>query len=197
MRAVGQLDQHPGQRTAAQTATALFYNGSNAAMALGDAVVRYLAAHPQGILETARIFALMHSAATDSIICTWQQKRDVGFWRPFQAISGLYDDGNAGTTPQPGWAPAGPEPATTPTTSAATAAATSPQAEVIRRVLGEATPLEMRSSAGAPRTYAHVSEIEFDAFNARIWGGLHYRKAMTDTYDMGHRTAVRVISALD
>ena len=57
-----------------------------------EAVVRYLAGHPQGILETARIFALMHSAATDSIICTWQQKRDVGFWRPFQAISGLYDE---------------------------------------------------------------------------------------------------------
>ncbi len=64
-------------------------------------------------------------------------------------------------------------------------------------MLGEATPLEMRSSAGAPRPYAHVSEIEFDAFHARIWGGLHYRKAMADTYDMGHRTAIRVISALD
>ena len=102
----------PAPRTtpADQTATALFHNGSNAAMALGDAVVRYLAAHPQGILETARIFALMHSAPADSIICAWQQKRDVGFWRPFQAISGLYDDGNPGTTPQPGWAPLVPNP---------------------------------------------------------------------------------------
>ena len=52
----------------------------------------------------------MHGALTDSLICTWQQKRDVGFWRPFQAISGLYDDGNPVTTPQPGWAPLVPNP---------------------------------------------------------------------------------------
>ena len=196
VRRVGSSTSTPDQRTADQTATALFYNGSNAGMALGDAVVRYLAAHPQGILETARIFALMHSAATDSIICTWQQKRDVGFWRPFQAISGLYDDGNAGTTSQPGWAPLVANPNYSDYLSGH-GAGTSPQAEVVRRVLGEATPLEMRSSAGAPRPYTHVSEIEFDAFHARIWGGLHYRKAMADTYDMGHRTALRVISALD
>ena len=45
---------------------------------------------------------------------------------------------------------------TTPTTSAGTASATSPQVEVVRRVLGEATPLEMRSSTGAARLYAHA-----------------------------------------
>jgi len=196
VRRVGSSTSTLEQRTAAQTATALFYNGSNAAMAVGDAVVRYLTAHPRGILETARIFALMHSAATDSIICTWQQKRDVGFWRPFQACSGLYDDGNAATVPQPGWAPLVPNPNYSDYLSGH-GGGTSPQAEVVRRVLGEATPLEMRSSAGAPRTYQSVSEIEFEAFNARIWGGLHYRKAMADTYDMGHRTAARVISALD
>jgi hypothetical protein len=65
---------------------------------------------------------------------------------------------------------------------------------VVRRVLGEATALEVRSTTAA-RTYAHLSEIEFDALHARIWGGLHYRKAMTDTYDMGHRTASRVLAA--
>jgi hypothetical protein len=196
VRRVGSSTSTPDQRTADQTATALFYNGSNAGMAFGDAVVRHLAGHPQGILETARIFALMHCAAADSIICTWQQKRDVGFWRPFQAITGPYDDGNAGTTRQAGWLPLVANPNYSDYLSGH-GAGTSPQAEVVRRVLGEATSLEMRSSVGAPRTYARVSEIEFEAFNARIWGGLHYRKAMTDTYDMGHRTAARVISALD
>ena len=46
------------------------------------------------------------------------------------------------------------------------------------------------------RTYAHLSEIEHEAFHARIWGGLHYRQAMTDAYAMGHRTAVSVMAAL-
>ena len=148
MRRVGSSTSTAEQRSADQTATALFYNGSNAGMALGDAVVRYLAAHPQGILETARIFALMHSAATDSIICTWQQKRDVGFWRPFQAITGPYDDGNTGTTQQAGWLPLVSNPNYSDYLSGH-GGGTSPQAEVVRRVLGEATPLEMRSSAGA------------------------------------------------
>jgi hypothetical protein len=46
-----------------------------------------------------------------------------------------------------------------------------------------------------PRTYAHLSELEYDAFHARIWSGLHFRRAMVDSYDIGHRTADRVMDA--
>jgi hypothetical protein len=31
---------------------------------------------------------------------------------------------------------------------------------------------------------------------ARIWSGLHFRKAMEDGYDLGHRTARRVLQRL-
>ena len=182
-------------RSPEQTATALFYNSSNAGMAMGDAVVRYLAANPRGTLETALIFAAMHSAAADTIICCWQQKRDVGFWRPFQAISGQYDDGNPGTTAQPGWAPLVPMPNYSEYFSGH-GSLTSPQVEVVRRTLGEHTALEIHSTVGAPRSYSQLSEIEFDAFHARIWGGLHYRKAMTDAYELGHGSAARALSAL-
>jgi hypothetical protein len=181
-------------RTPAQTATALFYNNSNAGMAVADATARYLDAHPLGVLDTARLFAMMHAAATDSIICCWQQKRDVGFWRPFQAISGVYDDGNPGTTPEPGWTPLVPMPNYSDYISGH-GSLTSPQVEVVRRTLGEHTPLEMHSTVGAPRQYSQLSEIEAEAFPARIWGGLHYRKAMTDAYEMGHNTAARVVAA--
>jgi hypothetical protein len=182
-------------RTPAQTATAIFHNSTNAGRTIGEALVRYLAVHPLGILETARVFAQMHGALTDTFICTWQQKRDVGFWRPFQAISGAHDDGNPGTTPQPGWAPLIPNPQYSEYLSGH-GSGTSPQVEVIRRVFGEATSLELRSPALGARTYAHLSEIEHEAFHARIWGGLHYRKAMRDTYEMGHSTAWRVMSVV-
>ena len=46
------------------------------------------------------------------------------------------------------------------------------------------------------RTYPSLSALEFDAFHARIWAGLHYRKCMTDTYEMGHGVATRVMGAL-
>ena len=162
---------------------------------LGESLIRYLGAHPQGIVETSRVFAQMHGAITDTFICTWQQKRDVGFWRPFQAISGQYDDGNPGTTPQPGWTPLIPTPPYSDYLSGH-ASGTSPQVEVIRRVFGEATSLELRSPTLGARTYAHLSEIEHEAFHARIWGGLHYTKAMRDTYEMGHSTAGRVMSVV-
>ena len=47
------------------------------------------------------------------------------------------------------------------------------------------------------RTYAALPEITREVGDARIWGGLHYRKAMVDTYEMGHRTAARALSVLD
>lgn len=182
-------------RTPTQTASALFHNSTNAVITVSSALARYLEDHPIGIIGTAHIFAMMHAAVTDSIICTWRAKRDVGFWRPFQAISGPYVDGNPGTTEQPGWVPLVPNPNYSDYLSGH-ASGTSPQVEVIRRVLGENTALELRSPTLGARTYSQLSEIEFEAFGARIWGGLHYRKAMTDTYEMGHRTAVRVMSEL-
>jgi len=193
VRAVGSVGSTV--RTPAQTATALFHNTTNAAMTLGGSMIRYFGTHPHGILETAHVFAMMHGALADSLICAWQQKRDVGFWRPFQAISGLPDDGNPLTTPQPGWAPLVPNPPYSDYLSGH-GSATSPQIEVIRRVYGENTALDLRSPTLGTRTYAHLSEIEHEAFHARIWGGLHYRQAMTDAYTMGHRTAVRVMAAL-
>jgi hypothetical protein len=183
------------ERSTAQTTIALFYNSSNAAVAMGDAVRRYLTAHPRGILETAHIFAAMHAASADTFIRCWQMKRDVGFWRPFQAISGQYDDGNAGTTAEPSWAALVPMPNYSDYFSGH-GSATSPQVEVVRRTLGENTGLEILSTASARPPYTTLSEIEYEAFHARIWGGLHYRKAMTDAYELGHGTAARVLAAL-
>jgi hypothetical protein len=195
VRRVGSSVQ--GERTDEQTAIAVFHNATHAGMAMGDAVIRYLGTNPLGILETARVFALMHGAATDSVICTWQQKRDVGFWRPFQAISGQHDDGNAATTPQPGWAPLIANPNYSDYLSGH-GGLTAPQVEAVRRTLGEHTPLTLQvGTTGATRSFSRLSEIEHEALHARIWGGLHYRKAMVDTYEMGHGTAARAVSVLD
>ena len=131
---------------------------------------------------------------TDSLICAWKAKRDVGFWRPSQAISGLYDDDNGATTPQPGWAPLVANPNYSDYLSGH-GCVTSPQAQVVRRVFGEGAQLELRSPLET-RTYPSLSALEFDAFHARIWAGLHYRKCMTDTYEMGHGVATRVMGAL-
>jgi hypothetical protein len=182
------------ERTAEQTATAQFFN-SNPAVMHSDALVRHLELHPIGLLATTRLFAMVHGAMTDSVIQVWRLKRDVGFWRPSQAIAGAEGDGNPRTATEPGWSPLVPNPNYSDYVSGH-AGVTGPAVEVIRRTLGEDTQLELRSAqTSVPRTYAHLSELEYDAFHARIWSGLHFRRAMVDGYDIGHRTADRVIDA--
>jgi hypothetical protein len=74
---------------------------------------------------------------------------------------------------------------------------TAPAVEVIRRMLGETTPLELLSvNSSIPRTYATLSDLEDDAFHARIWSGLHFRTAMEDGYQIGHHTAAEVLTLI-
>jgi hypothetical protein len=182
-------------RSQAMTDTAMFFN-SNGAIMVSDALVRYLETHPIGLEQTALIFARMHGAMTDAGISCWGLKRDVGFWRPSQAISGQYDDGNPLTTPDPLWTPLIPNPNYSDYVSGH-ASLNSPAIEVIRRTLGETTPLTLISgNSPTPRTYAHLYEIEHAAFSARIWSGLHFRRAMIDGYAIGQRTAERVMTTL-
>lgn len=178
------------RRTPEQTATALFYN-SNSATMVGDALVRHLEQEPLGLVETARLFAGVHAAMTDSLIANWRLKREIGFWRPSQAIPAAAGDGNPMTQPQAGWTPLVPDPPYSEYVSGH-ASLTAPAIEMIRLTLGEDTRLELRSVNGPPRTYDTLSAIEYDAFHARIWSGLHFADAMDDGYELGHETARRV-----
>jgi hypothetical protein len=187
----------PTERTQAQTDTAVFFD-SNAATMVPDALARYLQANPIGIQAAARVFATIYASMTDSIINCWKLKRDIGFWRPFEAIGGPYTDGNPATLEQAGWTPLRPKPNYSDYVSGH-GSLTGSAVEVIRRTFREDIPLELRSGnfPNNPRIYALLTELEADAFMARIWGGFHYRKAMTDAYDIAHRTADRVVCAID
>ena len=80
------------------------------------------------------------------------------------------------------------------------ACVTAPTIETIRRTLGEETSLTLTSnnplSLQPTRTFSNLSEIEYDAFHARIWGGLHFRDAMEDGYFIGHTAARRAANAI-
>jgi len=183
-------------RTEAQKQTAQFFN-SNSATMVGDALIRYLEGHPMRLADTARLFAEVHAAMTDSLIQCWRLKRDVGFWRPSQAIQGAASDGNAATVPDATWAPLVPNPPYSDYVSGH-GCLTGPAVEVIRQTLGEKTPLELISSnSPTHRTYPKLKGLEKDAFHARIWSGLHFRTAMVDAYHIGHVTARRVMDQME
>lgn len=182
-------------RTPFQTDTALFYN-SNSAIMIGEALLRYLDAESLGLLRTSRLFAVMHGAMTDSVITCWRLKYDVGLWRPFQAIAGAATDGNPATVADPAWTPLVANPPY-PEYVSGHACLTAPAVETIRKMLGEDTSLTLHSSnTNTDRTYDTLSDIEYDAFNARIWSGIHFRDAMEDGYLIGHVAARRVLRLL-
>jgi hypothetical protein len=175
----------------------VFFN-TNPSIMLGDALIRRLEAEPQSLEDTVSLFAQIHAAVTDSAIRCWQLKRDVGVWRPVEAIARAAEDGNPDTTPQTGWTSFLPTPPYSDYVSGH-GCFTAPTVAVIRARLGDDTPLELRSISlpGAVRPYATLSEIEHDAFHSRIWGGLHFRDAMADGYAVGRQTARKVMERLD
>jgi hypothetical protein len=182
------------QRSQEQTDVSRFF-AFNPPVMYRDALCRLLDAEPTSLDRTARLFALIDASVANAMIETFRLKFEVGFWRPFEAINTV-DDGNPETEHEAGWAPLVPNPAYSDYTSGH-AAATSPMAETIRRMLGEDTTLVLRNpTLGAERTYTTLTALEHDALHARIWGGLHFRDAMEDGYDLGHRTARAVAAAL-
>lgn len=183
-------------RTAYQAETASFFN-SNSAIMVGEALLDLLEVHPMSLEATSRLFAQMHVSMADSIIQTWRLKFEEGYWRPYQAIQHANTDQNPATVADPAWTPLIPNPAY-PDYTSGHGGLTAPAVEVIRRTLGEETALTVHSySLNTDRTYGTLGELEFDAFHARIWGGLHFRDAMEDAYHLGHETARRVMKKID
>ena len=195
VRRAGSATATAAERTPGQTDTARFFN-SNSAIMVSEALLRHLDTQPMSLTDTARLFAVIHTAMSDALITCWRLKYDVGFWRPFQAIHGAGTDGNPATMPDPGWAPLLSNPSYSDYVSGH-GCLTSPAVQTIRRTLGENTSLTLHSyTTLADRTYANLSDIEHDAFHARIWGGLHFRTAMDDAYAIGHEAANQVLRKL-
>ena len=192
VRRVGAVDST--RRSAKQTAIAQFF-APNAPLMYRNAVCDLLDAEPLGPLSTTRLFARIDAAVATALIETWRLKYEVGFWRPFEAIADAAVDGNPRTRPHPTtWVPLIANPAYSDYTSGH-AGGTAPFAEVLRRTLGDHTPLVLEVG-GVERRYATLSALEHDAFHARIWGGLHFRDAMDDGYLLGHTTARQVMRAI-
>ena len=151
---------------------------------------------PLGLRRTTRLFSEIDASVATALIRAWRLKFDVGFWRPFEAVEDAGADGNPDTTPETGWVSLVATPAYSDYTSGH-ASATAPFAEVLRRTLGDDVSLHLVNPLlGTERDYTSLTQLEHDAFHARIWGGLHFRDAMDDGYLLGHKTARRVIRAL-
>jgi hypothetical protein len=161
-------------RTAEQSATAQFWSPS--ATALWSANVRSLASS-MDLLTAARFEAIGFAAVTNSLIACWDAKFTYMFWRPVTAIRAGDTDGNDRTEPDPAWTPfivtpSHPEyPAAHTTVGAGTLAFYTAWFDT------DQFALAFKGNLGAVRQYTSVAEILAEEGNARVWGGMHWRKS--------------------
>ena len=173
-------------RTAQQTETALFWN-ANAVLqyqvALRDQVTR----RGFDILTTARAFALLNAATADALIACWRAKYDYAYWRPVTAIRMADSDGNDATEPDPNWTPLVPTPPY-PEYTSGHACITGAASNTFSYLFGpDSFDLDVSSSVTATsRHYDSADALDEETMNARIWLGIHFRKAMTDGNQLGH-----------
>ena len=150
------------------------------------------------VLDTARLFAMVHTAVSDSVIVGFDAKYRYAFWRPRTAIPRADADGNDATDADPSWRPLlsvnHPE---YPSGHGFWSTA------LIDSVAGffgtsEVTWTLTTSKIAVPRvgqtsrTYADLEALKREIFDARVWGGLHWRFSTTAGSEIGERIADHV-----
>ncbi len=182
---VGRVDSPV--RTAEQTEIALLWQ----AMGCIDEnrAARSVVPSGAGLVDTARLFALLNMAAADALIIGWDSKFAHQLWRPHHAIRLADTDGNPDTMADPGWsglilAPRFPEYVSNHSTL------TSAMMRVLERELGDEHTFTLSSPhrPGFSQTYSRFSDAAAQAVEARIWGGIHFRHAC----EVGGRLGVQL-----
>jgi hypothetical protein len=181
------------ERTADQTETALFYT-ANVVQQYNAALSDRLTRHHADASTAARHLALLNLATADAVIATWRAKYVNHSWRPQQAIRRADTDGNRRTVADPTWEPLVPNPPY-PEYASGHAAVSGAASGTLAALYGPCD-LDVTVASSATRTVRHydsAAALDRDTENARIWLGLHFRKAVHDGNRAGHAAAAYTV----
>jgi hypothetical protein len=190
IRRVG--SRHSTVRTADQTASAIFWYINTPVP--WEAAARAAAQKLNlGLVENARLFALMNMAGADAYIASWQIKKNTNFWRPITAIR------EAASNPDPSWEPLLGTPPH-PDYPSGHNIYSGAMAEVLRQLINSdqlsfGTALVLPTGP-LPRSWSSLSEAEKDVMGARIWAGIHFRTADEHGIELGHAIADNAVSLI-
>jgi hypothetical protein len=197
-----------GTRTSEQTAIARFWSAN--VVRQYNRLVRDIAdQRGLGLLQTARLTAMVNTVGADTLISCLFAKYHYLFWRPVTAIDPTavtadgfgpvpgYDDDNPATAEQLGWRPLLVTP-NHPEYPAAHGSITSAMAEVFSNFLAtQRLNLHIHGfdAAGAPGNLDAVSHFETandlrnEIIYARLWAGLHYHFSSVAGVVLGRKVA--------
>ena len=149
--------------------------------------------------DTARLFAMVHTAAADAIIAGFEAKYYYATWRPRTAIPRADTDGNPDTDADPTWIPLltvnHPEYpsahgfwSTAVTDVVASFFGTNKVTWTIGTPQG-AVPQVVQTE----RTYYSLNALMREIDDARVWAGLHWRHSMRNGDQIGRKVASHVV----
>ena len=148
------------------------------------------------ITEQARFHAMTSMAGADSLINCWAEKAHWNFWRPTTAIQLGDTDNNSATDPDGGWTsllavppypdePSGANCVFGGVMHGAKAFFGSDAAVFSLTSPGPAGTMGL----GSTRNYSSFTAVITDMIEARIYGGLHFRRADVNGAELGRRVA--------
>lgn len=193
VKALGAKDS--SRRTAAQTATALFWEPI-ATTAWPPAIRRLAQEQALDLPASARFQAATFAAFADAIIVCWDAKYRFNFWRPITAIRHGDADDNDHTDADPAWEPLGVTP-NFPEYAAGHACATAAVAYTIEHFFARRVPIPVRNIVtGEERVYQRADDVVDEVVEARMLLGVHFRSGDEDGADIGRQIARHIRRSL-
>ena len=139
--------------------------------------------------ESARMFAMLYMTGADALIATWNDKARWLFWRPITAIRQAEADGNPDTAADAAWLPLINTPPY-PDHPSGLASVSAAMAESLEAVFGHRVRFNVTSStSNTTRSYRSFSEAADEVVDARVYSGIHFRKADEDGAQVGEAVA--------
>jgi hypothetical protein len=137
------------------------------------------------VWRSARLLALVNFALADGYIAGFEAKYHFRFWRPVTAIRKADSDGNGATTADKTWLPLSapafftPPVPDYPSTHTVLGAAV---AEVLIQQFGDRIRFSVVSTTlpGAVRDYVSLSDAAHENGLSRVFGGIHFLRAVQD-----------------
>jgi hypothetical protein len=187
-------------RTPEQTHIAAFWQ-TNPAVNYNALGRRFVDQQSLSTRDSALLFAMIDLTAADAIINAWNDKYFWHFWRPMAAIRNADTDDNPGTVKDGSWTPmfdgqayvdhgVGPNLITPPYPDQPSGATTFASATMhaFQSFFGTNDMTFFLTSSrfpGEQRFYDHFSDPINQVVEARIWAGIHFRRADEAAANLG------------
>jgi hypothetical protein len=185
-------------RSAEQTDIAYFWS-EHAYVHWNRNLIGLAVSHDLSLRDTARLFAMVYTAATDALIVGFEAKYFFRAWRPRTAIPRADTDENPDTDADPTWTPL--LQVNHPEYPSAHGFISTAVTRAVRAFFGTSSvtwtivtsQVAVPQLVQAERTYTNLNAITREIDDARVWAGLHWRQSVTDGDRIGRDVARHVV----